>query len=63
MNRWWLKVPIILGSILMVATAVVFGKIVYAASGDPEFALILQAGATSFTDYLAWLLDVLELIW
>ena len=63
MNKWWFKTPIILGSILMVGTAVVFGKVVYAASGDPEFALILADGLTAFGNYLTWLMDILTLVW
>lgn len=63
MSKLWFKIPIILVCVLLVAFTVFFGKVAYAASGDPEFGLILTNGATAFTDYLSWLIDVLELVW
>ena len=63
MNKWWFKVPIILFCILMVATAIVFGKVAYAASGMPEFGQILTAGLDGFKAYLEWLLEILKFIW
>jgi len=63
MNRWWVKTPIVLVCVLMVATVVVFGKVAYAASGMPEFGQILSEATTAFKAYLDWLLEVLKFIW
>ena len=63
MNRWWFRVPIALGCTLMVAMAVVSGKIAYAVSGMPEFGEVLSEATTAFVAYLDWLLQVLELVW
>ena len=63
MSRWWFKIPIILFSILMVATAVVFGKVAYAASGMPEFGQILIAATDGLEQYFKFLLDVLVAVW
>ena len=63
MNRWWIKAPIILFCLLMVATTVIFAKVAYAASGMPEFGLILTAGLDGFKTYLDWLLEILKFIW
>ena len=63
MKSWWIRAPIILVCLLMVSFTVVFGKVIYAASGMPEFALILQAALDAFGDLLDWLLEILKLIW
>ena len=63
MNRWWFKAPIILGSILMVATAVVFGRVAYAASGMPEFGQIITAHLDALKITLESLYEILVFIW
>jgi len=63
MSKWWFKVPIILLCVLMVAGAVVFGKVAYAASGMPEFGQIITASLDALKITLEHLYEVLKLIW
>jgi len=46
----------------MVATTALFAKVAYAASGMPEFGLLLNAGLDGFKAYLNWLLEILKVI-
>ena len=62
-SKLWWRIPLILFSVLMVATVIVFGKVAYAASGMPEFAQILTAATNGLKAYFEWLLEVLTLIW
>ena len=61
-NKLWWRIPIILFCLLMVATTVLFAKVAYAASGMPEFGLLLNAGLDGFKAYLNWLLEILKVI-
>jgi len=63
MNKWWFKAPIILFCILMVATAIVFGKVAYAASGMPEFGEVITASLEAFEMLLKHFYEILVLIW
>ena len=63
MTKLWWRIPVILFCILMVATVIVFSKVVYAASGMPEFGQLLSAATEGLTEYFKFLMDVLEFIW
>lgn len=62
MSKWWFKVPIILGSILMVVTTVVFGKVVYAASGMPEFGIAIAGMIEGFGILIKGFVDIIEMV-
>lgn len=49
--------------VLMVTTAVVFGKVAYAASGMPEFGEILANNLDALQEFFKNNLKILELIW
>ena len=58
MKSWWIRSPIILFCVLMVATAVVFGRVAYATGSDSQLAVIINAGLQAFGMVLDWLLEV-----
>ena len=63
MSKWWLKAPILLFCILMIATVVVFGRVAYAASGMPEFGQIITAHLDALKITLESLYEILVFIW
>ena len=63
MNKWWLRTPILLLCALMIGGTVAFGKVVSAASGDPEFGEIIVASLDAFKMVLEHFYEMLVYIW
>ena len=62
MKSWWIRTPILLLCILMVASTILFARVVYGA--NPEgLGQVLASGLNGLKAYFEWLLDVLLIVW
>lgn len=59
MKSWWVRVPIILVCVALIASIFLFGTVSYAASGTPEFGQVLNAMLDGFKEFLKALKDII----
>ncbi|KKM93467.1 hypothetical protein LCGC14_1208180 [marine sediment metagenome] len=62
-SPWWWRVPVILVCGAVIFTIIVFGKVVSAASGMPEFGEILANNLNALKAFWENNLEILRLIW
>ena len=59
MKSWWLRVPVILVCLTLIASVFLFGTVSYAASGTPEFGQVLNAMLDGWKELLKAFKDII----